>query len=98
MNTDINFIEHKGICNAITYDESANKMKKKIFIDFFFKEYSFSCSFPFHCRNKNISAPLTNLEENLLCVVHSSLQLALQLIIKSMLVIQPNRLRKQKGK
>lgn len=35
MNTDINFIEHKGICNAITYDESSNKMKKKI-IDFFF--------------------------------------------------------------
>lgn len=35
MNTDINFIEHKGICNAITYDESANKMKKKILIDFF---------------------------------------------------------------
>lgn len=65
MNTDINFIEHKGICNAITYDESSNKMKKKI-IDFFFffKEYSFSCSFPLHCRNTNISAPLTNLEEN----------------------------------
>lgn len=28
MNTDIHFIEHKSICNAITYDESSDEKKK----------------------------------------------------------------------
>lgn len=42
MNTDINYIEHKSIGNAITYEESS--VKKTWLIDFF-KEHTV---FPVH--------------------------------------------------